>query len=80
MVYFMVMNDYGVRPSTLPWLTTEIGYMPLSTDIYNPNYENYGNSNKGKDAFKMSLDWTSLKTNMIDVRLFYTERPVDSWS
>lgn len=80
MVYFMVMNDYGVKPSTLPWLTNELGYMPLSTDIYNPNYENYGNSNKGNDAFKMSLDWTSLKTNMIDVRLFYTERPADSWS
>ena len=78
--YFMILNDYGIKPATAFGLASEYGYTPLATDVYNPNYENYGNSNKGLDEFKCILDWPSTMTNAIDIRLFYTERPASGWS
>jgi sodium/potassium-transporting ATPase subunit alpha len=47
LVYFMIMNDYGIRPATVFKLALEKGYVPKDTDVYNPSYENYGNTNKG---------------------------------
>jgi sodium/potassium-transporting ATPase subunit alpha len=34
--YFTVMNDYGVAPSTLFGLATEVGVVPNPNDVYNP--------------------------------------------
>jgi len=78
--YFYILNDYGMRPSTTFFLALEEGYVPAETDTYNPHYENHGNSNKGLSEFKTQLDWNGAKHNMIDFRLFYTERGIDSWS
>jgi len=78
--YFMILNDYGIKPSTAFGLTTEEGYFPLATDVYNPNYENHGNSNAGLDKFKAKLDWFTTTTNAIDVRLFYVNRPASDWA
>jgi len=36
-MYFLVMNDYGFRPTTLFNLDTELGYYPNPTDVYDPN-------------------------------------------
>ena len=47
--YFMVLNDYGIRPSTLLGLVITDGYIPNNTDVYNPNAINYGNTNAGND-------------------------------
>ena len=43
--YFYILNDYGMKPMTLFWLTTENGIMPKNTDQYNIYWENYGNTN-----------------------------------
>ena len=45
--YFYVFNDYGVPFSTATFLSGQIGYYPLPTDIYNPYEPNYGNTNYG---------------------------------
>jgi len=80
LVYFMILNDYGIKPYTLFWMTAEEGYLPLDTDVYNPALANYGNSNAGNDEFKTKLDWFATTTNKIDIRLFYTNRPPSDWS
>ena len=45
--YFIVLNDYGFKPHTLPFLNFLTGFYPLDSDIYNPNEPNFGNSNWG---------------------------------
>ena len=34
--YFLVLNDYGIRPSTLLHLANYVQPPPNETDIYNP--------------------------------------------
>jgi len=74
LVYFMIMNDYGIKPYSLFWINSEEGYFPKETDVYNPALVNYGNSNKGNPDFKAKLDWFATTTNKMDIRLFYTGR------
>ena len=45
--FVWVMNDYGIKPRTLLWLSLENGYYPKDTDVYNPDLPNFGNSNYG---------------------------------
>ena len=45
-LYFTVLNDYGVAPSTLFGLATEPGVPPNRFDVYNPN----GGTFKGNSA------------------------------
>jgi len=46
--YFLVMNDYGIKPITTLFLNQRGGYYPDPTDIYHPDLPNFGNSNFGK--------------------------------
>lgn len=55
--YFYVMNDYGFRPDCLLFLNSETGYFPKSTDVYNPNLPNFGNSNYGYSSERGILNW-----------------------
>lgn len=34
--YFLILNDFGVRPSTVWWLSEERQPRPKDTDIYDP--------------------------------------------
>lgn len=45
--YFYILNDYGIRPSTLFFLASKEGVFPAPEDEYSPLNEdgNYGNSN-----------------------------------
>lgn len=79
-IYHYVMNDYGLRPGTLFWLSNEYGYYPKSTDVYNPNMPHGGNTNWGDPNYKSLLEWVKIDDMNVDVRLFYTERPAESWS
>ena len=74
------MNDYGIKPQTLLFIVLEEGYAPLSSDIYNPNVEGYGNSNYGHPEFKGILNWDLGANAGVDLRLFYTKETPDSWS
>jgi hypothetical protein len=78
--YFFVMNDYGFRPGTLFNLNYEYGYWPKSSDVYNPNLPNNGNTNYGNPEFYSKMDWLKNEYGAIDLRLFYTQRPASSWS
>ncbi len=48
--YFLVMNDYGIKPITTLFLNQRGGYFPDSTDIYHQDLPNFGNSNFGKPS------------------------------
>lgn len=78
--YFLVMNDYGFRPSTLFYLDNEYGYYPKATDIYDQNAPNNGNTNYGNSEFYDVIDWLKTNTASVDLRLFYVDRPSVSWS
>lgn len=78
--YFYVMNDYGIRPATLFGLDPEIGYFPKATDVYNPNKPHNGNTNYGNAAYEGKIDWIKKEYGGIDLRLFYTGRPANSWT
>lgn len=73
-VYFIVMNDYGFKPSTLFGLNLKPGYVPLSTDKYAPDSPpNYGNTNNNNQVFYAeALAWGSNEGTSMDIRLFYT--------
>lgn len=43
--YFYVLNDFGIRPSTLFGLAGKYGALPMGTDFYDAsNAAGYGNS------------------------------------
>jgi magnesium-transporting ATPase (P-type) len=73
-VYFMVLNDYGIRPGTLLGLSGEYGYFPAPEDVYNPNAVNMGNSNYGNPDYYDYLDWGLPTDGLNDLRLFFTGR------
>jgi len=35
--YFLVLNDFGIRPTTVWFLATEKGFLPKHQDVYQPN-------------------------------------------
>jgi magnesium-transporting ATPase (P-type) len=63
--YFLILNDYGIRPRTLWDLSEKKSFLPKTTDVYNPSKTTYercfaapssntdmcilGNSNAGQD-------------------------------
>ena len=77
--YFVIMNDYGIRPGTLFGLGTAEGVKPAEDDVYDPSLPNRGNSNVGikeKEAF----DWTTDQDDDIDLRLFFYDKKPSAWS
>jgi len=61
--YFYILNDYGMRPQATFFMALEYGYVPAETDVYNPHYENHGNSNKGLSDFRAQFDWNGSTHN-----------------
>jgi sodium/potassium-transporting ATPase subunit alpha len=76
--HFIVMNDYGYKPGTLFGLALEEGTKPNSTDIYNPDMPQKGNTNYSgnEEVFEFNTD----DDNDVDVRLFFHVHPVNDWS
>jgi hypothetical protein len=69
--YFYVLNDYGIKPTTVYFLNNEPGYFPNGTDVYDPQAPNYGNTNIWANGGSSTVDWGELDTNNFDLRLFY---------
>lgn len=83
--YFLVLNDFGIRPTTVWFLATEKGFLPDKNDVYDSNdrANGYGNSNfkmfkeKTQDEIVAldlqfrTLAWDRVNNASIDVRLFY---------
>ena len=76
--YFFVMNDYGFKPATLFGLVDEEGTYPNPGDRYDPTQPRKGNTNISGE--KTTLTWNTNEDKNVDVRLFYWEKDVDSWS
>lgn len=70
--YFVILNDYGFRPSTLFFLSSEEGYFPARADVYDPTAANWGNTNANVKEFKDTLRWNYSEDGRVDTRLFYT--------
>jgi len=80
----MVLNDYGIRPKTLFWLSNREGIFPKATDKYDWNNNSplaiYGNTNALVDGVKKErLAWDMTKHGEVDIRLFYTDLEPSSW-
>lgn len=69
--YFQVMNDYGIKPTSTLFLNQRAGYFPLSTDVYNPDMPNFGNSNFGNPDKQGVVQWGLTYQSGLDIRLFY---------
>jgi sodium/potassium-transporting ATPase subunit alpha len=81
--YFLILNDYGIRPSTLWDLSEKKSFLPKVTDVWNADQTSpvtlqnsdisiLGNSNAGKeDSELVKLAWDKTKMSKVDIRLFY---------
>lgn len=80
--YFLVLNDYGIRPSTVWKLALEKKPLPNPTDVYNPNAPHYGNTNwNAPEDQWVGLAWDKIKNGKVDIRLFYEGyRNADDWT
>ena len=74
------MNDYGIKPVSMLFLSLEDGYWPKETDVYNPDLPNFGNSNYGLSGARDELFWDGTVDSYVDIRLFYSFRDITSWS
>jgi sodium/potassium-transporting ATPase subunit alpha len=71
--YFLILNDYGIRPQTLWDLSEKKSVLPLPTDVYTPNALNVGNTHRDVNATaeEVKLAWDKTKMSKVDIRLFY---------
>jgi hypothetical protein len=77
--YMLVLNDFGIRPTGIWKLSTIKAPIPNSTDMYNPDAENYGHTNMGGE--EVTLGWDLIKNGKIDIRLFYNaHRTEEAWT
>ena len=78
--YFVILNDYGIKPATLLGLTTNYGIQPAEGDIYNPLAGICkGNSNCLIGAETRKLDMTTNRDGWFDMRLFFYDFDPLSW-
>ena len=75
-----VLNDYGIRPTSLLFIALENGYYQEDSDVYDPDQPNYGNSNFGKSSNYAALFWDGNTDTQLDLRLFYSFRQKNDWS
>lgn len=80
LVYFIVMNDYGIPFWTCQFLSNDVGYYPDPSDVYDPNEPNYGNTNYGNSDYFSTVDWGEPPDVAMDIRLFYVFRQRIDWS
>mmetsp|Transcript_13635 Transcript_13635/g.23219 ORF Transcript_13635/g.23219 Transcript_13635/m.23219 type:complete len:430 (-) Transcript_13635:39-1328(-) len=80
--YFLVMNDYGIRPSALWNLALEKKPFPAESDIYDPSARFFGNTNTTTPEDQWdSLAWDKTKHGRFDIRIFYQGfRDADAWT
>merc|ERR1711934_377862 len=82
--YFLILNDFGIRPQTLWKLALLEGPKPLKGDMYDPEDKYAGNSNWWKPYYTgddkernddlFILSWDKTKHSRTDVRIFYGYR------
>jgi sodium/potassium-transporting ATPase subunit alpha len=70
--YLYVMNDFGIAPHTVWFLSFRKGFFPDSDNVYDPDAVGFGNANYGVSDAVGELSWAYTTTGNIDIRLFYT--------
>jgi sodium/potassium-transporting ATPase subunit alpha len=79
--YFIVMNDYGYKPTTLFGMILEEERLPASTDVYTPTATNKGNTNAASGTgSKDTFDFLTDEDNDVDIRLFFNSYSNTDWS
>mmetsp|Transcript_27962 Transcript_27962/g.42274 ORF Transcript_27962/g.42274 Transcript_27962/m.42274 type:complete len:1185 (+) Transcript_27962:2-3556(+) len=92
--YFLIMNDFGIRPSSLWFLSLNEAPIPGSDDIYDPTAPHFGHSGILEGATNsweedgpeweernVTLAWDKYKHSKVDMRLFYSEyRDADAYT
>lgn len=83
--YFAVLNDYGIRPSTLWGLTGLQAPLPGPKDIWDPTKLGNGNSRMDvtDESELVTLGWDFTRNAKIDIRLFYSYndyRTEEAWT
>lgn len=58
-----------------------VGFLPDPPDVYDPGYVQRNNTNYGKKAFRVKLDWiiSDGGYNGLDLRLFYADVSPEDW-
>jgi hypothetical protein len=78
--WLVVLNDYGIPPTSTLFIALEEGYYQDNEDVYNPDEPNFGNRNFGNEEWKTTLFWDGATDTFLDIRLFYVFRGKDMWS
>lgn len=78
--WIQVLNDYGIKPTSLLFIALEEGFYPENSDVYHPDQPNFGNSNFGIHDKGGELFWDGNVDSYLDMRLFYVFRGRDMWS
>ncbi|CAI2369776.1 unnamed protein product [Moneuplotes crassus] len=82
--YFIVMNDYGFKPSTLIGLAGKKGIIPNSYDEYNPSVGTQTTVIRGNTRVNSEIpqkfNFNSLDNNSIDLRLYFYDLEPSHWS
>jgi sodium/potassium-transporting ATPase subunit alpha len=80
--YFVILNDFGIRPQSLWFMSELLAPLPKPGDIYDPTAHTltdkdggksqYGNSNMGvPEEEYVRMAWDKTRMAKVDVRLFY---------
>jgi sodium/potassium-transporting ATPase subunit alpha len=80
--YFLILNDYGIRPGTVWQMALLKRPFPNFDDVYNPNDPHLGNTNWNapEEDWKV-IGWDKTKHGKVDLRLFLQgERGPDAWT
>jgi hypothetical protein len=78
--WLVVLNDYGIPPTSTLFIALEEGFYQDNEDVYNPDEPNFGNRNFGNEEWKTTLFWDGATDTFLDIRLFYVFRGKDMWS
>ena len=70
LTYFLILNQFGIKPDSLVDLVNVKAPLPNPGDTFDPNAPNLGNTNLGSSK-EIKLDWNGISDNKVDIRLFY---------
>ena len=80
LTYVIILNQFGIRPESLPDLVNVKAPLPNPGDSFDPNHPSLGNTNLGSPD-KVKLDWNGISNNKVDIRLFYASvRDESAWT
>eukprot|EP00357_Protocruzia_adherens_P031132 CAMPEP_0115014404 /NCGR_PEP_ID=MMETSP0216-20121206/26055_1 /TAXON_ID=223996 /ORGANISM="Protocruzia adherens, Strain Boccale" /LENGTH=1142 /DNA_ID=CAMNT_0002384131 /DNA_START=450 /DNA_END=3878 /DNA_ORIENTATION=- len=82
--YFVVMYDYGFKPSELVQFALKEGVEPDEDDVFNPSVVGKGNRNwntaPGADNEDDTVNWNTTEHAELDLRMWFADKSDDDWA